>query len=288
MSLTTEISKRVARPLYLSSGFLICALLVGGLAVWFYVYGSDTPRFRVPLPDITTANVNVASLTNERFEQVQLNPRSAEAWGEYGEVLMAHEWNTEAIECFEVASKLEPTEMRWLYLAGVMLDRRDPAEAVVKYEAAKRLDASYAPLHMRLGADLQRLNRLEEAEVAYQQAARLSPQHPQPLIALARVRANRNQWQSAVELLEEATKIAPTNREALVELTRAKLVLGTLQSLGPEAQGALMSDDKFQAMPDSNGTGLREKAPWVVQAKQYSSIKGISIVRMHFECQAMG
>jgi len=40
--------------------------------------------------------------------------------------------------------------------------------------------------------------------------------------------------------------------------------------------------------PDPNGTGLRGKAQWVVQAKQYSSIQGSSIVTLHFECQAMG
>jgi len=38
----------------------------------------------------------------------------------------------------------------------------------------------------------------------------------------------------------------------------------------------------------TNGTGLRGKAQWVVQAKQYSSIQGSSIVTLHFECQAMG
>ena len=225
-------------------------LLLCGLSVWFYFSNSSAPRPEIPLPDITTANVNVASLTNERYEQVKLNPSSAEAWGQYGEVLMAHEWNSEAINCFEVASNLAPTESRWLYLAGVMLDRRDPVEAVNKYEAAKQLDATYAPLYLRLGANLQRLNRLDDAEAAYRQAAKLSPQEPQPIIALARLESTRNKWQQAVDLLEQATKIAPANREALVELTRAKLVLGTPQSLSRETQAALMSGEKFEAMPD--------------------------------------
>ncbi len=226
------------------------ALPLCGLLAWVYFYSPATPRPEIPLPDITTANVNVASLTNERFEQVKLNPTSAEAWGQYGEVLMAHEWNSEAIACFEVAASLAPTESRWLYLAAVLLDRRDPTEAVNKYEAAKRLDATYAPLFLRLGANLQRLNRLEDAEAAYLQATKLSPREPQPIIALARLESTRNKWQPAVDLLEQATKMAPTNREALIELTRAKLVLGTQQSLSRETQAALMSGEKFEAMPD--------------------------------------
>ena len=226
------------------------AILMCGVFAWFYLNNSASPLPTIPLPDITTANVNVASLTNERYEQVKLNPTSAEAWGHYGEVLMAHEWNSDASICFEVAASLAPTEMRWLYLAGVILDRLDPAEAVVKYEAAKQLDASYAPLYVRLGAALHRLNRLEDAEVAYRQAAKLSPDAPQPIIALARLQSTRNKWQQAVELLEQATALAPTNREAIIELTRAKLVLGTPQSLNRETQSALMSGEKFEAMPD--------------------------------------
>jgi len=47
----------------------------------------------------------------------------------------------------------------------------------------------------------------------------------------------------------------------------------------------LVRDEKGSGL---NGTGLRGKAQWVVQAKQDSSIQGISIVTLHFECQAMG
>ncbi len=229
---------------------LVSLAAVLGAGIWFGKDYLNTAAPDVPLPDVTSANVSVATLTNQTYEHVKLNPRSADAWGKYGEVLMAHEWNSDAIICFEVAAKLAPTEIRWPYLAAVILDRRDPAAAILKYEQASAIDATYPPLFMRMGASLLRLNRIQDAENAFRQAAELDSKEPQPLIGLARLASARGNWQQAITLLEQALKLQPTNREALVELTRAQVVLGTTQSLSREAQTALMSGEKFQPMPD--------------------------------------
>lgn len=224
-------------------------LALGGALWWNQNYLLSSPA-DIPLPDLTTANVHVSTFTNQCFEELRRQPRSASAWGKYGEVLMAHEWNAEALQCFAEASRLEPTNMRWPYLSAVLLDRRDPVEAVLKYEQAKRLDPKYAPLYQRLGTTLQRLNRNQDAEAAYRMASQLSPTDPQPLIGLARLASLRKAWQESADLLEQAVKQAPNNREALVELTRTRVVLGTAQSLTREAQAALLSGEKYQPMVD--------------------------------------
>ena len=228
----------------------LLAISTAGFLVWFGLQNTGPTVSRIPLPDFTTANVSVATLTNISYEQVEQQPRSAEAWGKYGEVLMAHEWNSDALICFENAERLAPTEMRWPYLSGVILDRRDPAAAVTKYELAQARDTNYPPLFMRMGSSLLRLNRTQDAEQSFRKAAELNPKEPQPLINLARLESARGKWQQAATLLEKALELQPLNREAIIELTRAQVVLGTAKSLSREAQAALMSGEKFETMPD--------------------------------------
>lgn len=230
--------------------FSVLAIATCGLLVWLGTLYFQPTVPEIPSPDFATANVSVATLAQASYEQVVQKPRAAETWGQYGEVLMAHEWNSDALTCFEVASNLAPTEMRWPYLAAVILDRQDPSVAVTKYEQARASRADYPPLFMRMGASLLRLNRTQAAEQSFRTAAELSPNEPQPLISLARIASTRGNWQQAVALLERALKLQPLNREALIELTRAQVALGTAQSLNRETQTALMSDEKFQTMPD--------------------------------------
>jgi tetratricopeptide (TPR) repeat protein len=240
---------RVVGGLWLVLPLLLLALAaVAG--VYFWSASRATPIAEVPLPELSQANVQVATLAGQLREEVLAAPHSAAAWGRYGEALMAHEWNVEALACFEQAAALEADQMRWPYLAGVLLERNAPQAAAQYFRQAAELDASYPMLHMRLGKVLLRLNQTREAEAAWHQAAALAPDQPQPRIALARLAGTRNDWKGAVELLEQAVRVAPANREAVVELARAKLMAGTLQSLSREEQAALLSSERYEPMPD--------------------------------------
>lgn len=205
----------------------------------------------IPKPDLTTANSHVAIATAQLQKTVERTPRSADAWGQYGEILMAHEWNSEALICFERATQLNSRELRWPYLAAILLDRQEPTKALVKYDKAKEISSQYAPLWMRRGNTLMHLNRSQEAELSYNTASEIDKTQPQPLVGLARIAAARDDWKAAISLLENAKEIAPKNREVIVELTRARLMLGTKQMLGQEEQSAILSGEKYQAMPDS-------------------------------------
>src|SRR5439155_13011682 len=70
--------------------------------------------------------------------RVQLEPRSAAAWGEYGIVLRAYRQHPEADLCFQVAADLDPTDGRWPYLIGAHLADADPTAAVGWLERAAR------------------------------------------------------------------------------------------------------------------------------------------------------
>src|SRR6516225_675067 len=58
--------------------------------------------------------------------RVELEPRSAATWGEYGIVLRAYRQHPEADRCFQVAADLDPADGRWPYLMGTYLADADP------------------------------------------------------------------------------------------------------------------------------------------------------------------
>ncbi len=239
---------------------LLCLLFAVGVltAIW-WISQNLSSMANVPKPDFTTANSNVALATAQLLKAVEDKPNSADAWGEYGEILMAHEWNSEALICFDQAAKLNPKEMRWPYLAAILLDRQEPILALAKYDIAKELASGYAPLWMRRGNTLLGLNRTDEAESSFKKAFEADKNQPFPLIALARIAGIREDWKNATELLEQAKNIAPKNREVLVELTRSRMLLGVNPMLGQAEQSAILSGQRYETIPDEIYSAINER-----------------------------
>jgi tetratricopeptide (TPR) repeat protein len=70
--------------------------------------------------------------------RVELEPRSATAWGEYGIILRAYRQHPEADRCLQVAAALDPADGRWPYLIGSHLADADPTAAIEWLERAAR------------------------------------------------------------------------------------------------------------------------------------------------------
>jgi len=239
---------------------ILLLLAAGGVsaAVWFVSLNLNaTPK--IPKPDFTTANSNVVIATAQLLKAVEDKPKSADAWGQYGEILMAHEWNAEALICFEQAANINPKEMRWPYLAAILLERQEPLLALAKYDAAKELVPGYAPLWMRRGSTLLGLNRQDDAESSFKKSFEVEKNQPYPLIALARMAGAREDWKEATQLLEQAKTLAPKNREVLVELTRSRMLLGVNPMLGQVEQSAILSGQRYETMPDEIYASINER-----------------------------
>jgi len=228
---------------------ILTLVTLGIIVTWSAAKRSSTAT-DIPKPDVTQANPNVAIATSQLQKKVYENAKSDVAWGQYGEILMAHEWNSEALICFREAAKLNSREMRWPYFAAILLDRRSPNEAVEMYDVAAKLSPTYAPLYMRRANTLSRLNRSQEAEASLTLASEIEKNQPQPLVGLARIATVRGDWETANRFLEQAFQIAPKNREVLVELTRSRLILGNSPALSREEQAAILSDTKYETMDD--------------------------------------
>lgn len=72
-------------------------------------------------------------------KEVVAEPKSAPKWGALGEILLAHEFDAEAADCFEAAATLNPKDVRWPYLMGLALRKYDAAAARKWLERAVEL-----------------------------------------------------------------------------------------------------------------------------------------------------
>src|SRR5690348_5231465 len=104
-------SRRVRLVAASVAGALLTAAL--GVLLWRHVLSSrgtarDVPIARVPAIVQTDIDPAVLRLISGARTAVVQTPRSAEAWGRFGKVLLAHEFSDEALACFAQAEALDP------------------------------------------------------------------------------------------------------------------------------------------------------------------------------------
>src|SRR5438094_5821591 len=111
-----------------------------GVAVAYIAWATrvlPVPEIPRPGPSAFT-EPEVQMDVSRAARRVELEPRSAAAWGEYGIVLRAYRQHAEADLCFQVAADLDPADGRWPYLIGSHLADTDPTAAVAWLERAAR------------------------------------------------------------------------------------------------------------------------------------------------------
>lgn len=114
-----------------SRGPIAAIALVGicALAAAWIVYTRTAPA---DVPQITANNVSTnrwAAIEAAR-SRVLSRPRSAAAWGNYGKLLRAFDFNAEALRCFRVAESLDRSNARWPYFISRILRAENPVESM--------------------------------------------------------------------------------------------------------------------------------------------------------------
>src|SRR5438552_3855429 len=110
-----------------------------GVAVAYVAWPArEEPVPRIPRPGPSAFTEREVQMdVSGAARRVELEPRSAAAWGEYGIVLRAYRQHPEADQCFQVAADLDPADGRWPYLIGTPLADADPTAAVGWLERAE-------------------------------------------------------------------------------------------------------------------------------------------------------
>ena len=214
------------------------ALVVGLLVVAAIGYGVYKYTLRAghkaEPPEIPTAATDppIRKILAAKRAAVVAAPRSATAWGDLGMAFDAHEFWEQTQVCYERAMELAPSDARWPFLLGELLNWRNKSEpnkeeAVRMYRVAMGRTPP-TPAHTWIAALcladlLTELDRVDEAAPLYQQAFDADPTNPWAAYRAARLMADRGQTEEAIRVYRTLANSPYTRKKsagALAELYR--------------------------------------------------------------------
>ncbi len=250
-SATPNVSSPAHRPgrrrflLVSLSPCLLVLLLAGAWWLW--------PREKAPeVPAVDLAGVDpaVAAAVEAGRDKVRQAPRSADAWGRLGMLLVAHDFRAAALACFAEAERLDPREPRWPHYQGVGLFLGDPEAAVPKLRRAAELcdDAPAAP-RLLLADALTGLGRFDEAAGQYRHLLARDPRNAWARLGLARVAAAQDRPQEALAELDKAAADRYCRKAAHTLRAQVRRRLGHAEAAAAELRRAAELPDA-PAWPD--------------------------------------
>ena len=192
-------ARRRARA-WLLAGLLVLVAAIGGVGWWWWRPTPVDP----PMP-AGVEDPEVQQALARARQKVLEDPRSAAAWGHLGKLLLAHIFPGEADVCFAQASRLAPTDPRWLYARGVIALRRDPEKPVTLLRQAIAAGGSrpqdQSAMTLQLAEALLERGALEEAEGLFRKEFDRDPQNQRAAFGLGLIGVLRGEETVATKFL---------------------------------------------------------------------------------------
>jgi tetratricopeptide (TPR) repeat protein len=223
---------------------LVVALLGVGAGAWYWL--RPVPPVP-PNPDLTGIDPEVAEAVRAARAGVEKAPRAAPAWGRYGMVLRAHDFEPESNTCFAEAERLDPREPRWPYLHGMSVVIGDPDAGIpLLQKGVEQCHDNPLDPRLRLAEVLLDNGRPDEAEAHLQRARKLDPGNGRVELGLARLALERGEWREAVEHLDLCLEDPGARKKAYQLRSIARNRLG-------EPQRARQDVEKAAELPADRG-----------------------------------
>jgi tetratricopeptide (TPR) repeat protein len=236
-------------------------VLAAGLA-----YAAFRPRVPQP-PVIRTAGLDpaVAKLIETTLAEVRAAPRSGDAWGKLGSVLVHYEFLEETKMALEIAEALSPREPRWPHLHGLAVSARDAAAATENFRHAVSKGSGKGSVHgiarsregivvnegnraipwtdpfvdasrLRLAQALAERGLGADAEAQFQALLQVAPNHSLALLGLARLRHAQGRLAEATNQLAGCLRDPHTARSAHALLAAIEQALGNVPAAASAAR----------------------------------------------------
>jgi tetratricopeptide (TPR) repeat protein len=212
-------------------GLLAGAALAAVAAVLLLRYFESRKMPEPPDPVLEGNEPALHKAVQRARAAVLQEPRSARAWADLGDVLMANELESEAAACYAQAERLDPSDPRWPYQQGgvlINLGRREEAVAFLRRaadRAAARQDANPAPW-LLLAETLLTLGRLDEAEDLLRAALDLLKDDPRANYDMGLLCVARQDWATAREHFLRCLSSPQARQKASLQLSAVLLRLG--------------------------------------------------------------
>lgn len=255
---------------------LVTLTFLGACAFWTAPTGAATapPLAAVPEPRIEGLETVVARQLEEgrrQFEEALAaapagSPQAARAYGELAHLYHAYHFEEAASAAYANAEKLDPSDWRWPYAAGVLARHQGELDAAIAaFERGLRFLPDSFLIHYRLGEALLAANRLDEAEGHLRKALELEPESPAVMAALGDLALSRGEHERAVELVEQALAVVP-------EATRLHYTLG----LAYRGLGDL--DKAAEHLGSRGGVGVKVSDPLEDELEELASGERIHLL----------
>jgi tetratricopeptide (TPR) repeat protein len=212
----------------------------------------------VPLPDLSrtdrpvrealqTLRSELAGLVESPLppEDKQAPIELAAAFGELGQIYLAHRLYLAAEACLLNAQMLTPEEFRWPYYLGYLYQQDTHLERSANaFQQALRIRPDYGPAKLRLAEVSLALDRLDKAGELFEQTADEDGLRAASLFGLGRVALARRQFEQARDLLTRALDAQPEASKIHYPLAMAYRGLGDTEQA--KAQLAQFGDGEPQ------------------------------------------
>jgi tetratricopeptide (TPR) repeat protein len=212
-------SRRTKWLLGLTALLLLAVIAAGG--AYFRLHASPA----VPEVPLAGQDREVVEKVKVAREAVIRTPRSANAWGHLGRVLLANEIYLDiALVCFLQAERLDPDEPRWPYFSGGLLagEQGKPEEGLPKLERAVllaegSLEPTFAP-RLWLAETLVSLGRYEQAAGHFTKVLAAEPNNPRAHFGLGLLAYSRGEWEQCRSHMEACLGSPEARKKACVQL----------------------------------------------------------------------
>jgi tetratricopeptide (TPR) repeat protein len=202
---------------------LALAIVLGALACygWYWYTTPAPPRIELG----ADADPALTRAVEAAEEKVRREPRSAQAWGDLGQLLLAHAHTTTARPCLVQAERLDPANPVWPYLQawGDLLD--DPQAAVPCLRRALERcepDSERAQtIRLRLAQTLFERGEQDEAEEQFRRLLSTQPGNPLVHLGLGSIALARGNLDNAVEHLRQCADSPYSQQKACAHLAVA-------------------------------------------------------------------
>ena len=173
--------------------------------------GAPEPAVSPPVEvDLSAADPDAAEKLRELFLRAAEAPENATHRGELGMAYAINGYQIAAMNSYDQAAELDPTDPRWSYLLALARAHSGDLEgALAAMQVSIDLDPSYLSSHLYRGHWMLDLGDAPEAERAFQIALEMDPDNRAGLLGLARAMYRLGRNEEVIEMLEAATADRP-------------------------------------------------------------------------------